>query len=67
MSIKYCSAKEAVSLVKSGQRVFFQGAAMTPTVIIDALCDRYQDLEDVEIVQMHTEGKIFSRTLRAGF
>lgn len=57
MSIKYCSAEEAVHLVKSGQRVFFQGAAMTPTVIIDALCDRYRELEDVEIVQMHTEGK----------
>jgi acyl-CoA hydrolase len=56
MSIKYCSAEEAVAYVKSGQRVFFQGAAMTPTVIIDALCDRYEELEDVEIVQMHTEG-----------
>jgi acyl-CoA hydrolase len=56
MSIKYCSAEEAVGLVKSGQRVFFQGAAMTPTVIIDALCERYQELEDVEIIQMHTEG-----------
>ncbi|TKS56216.1 acetyl-CoA hydrolase/transferase family protein [Mesohalobacter halotolerans] len=56
MSIKYCSAEEAVNLVKSGQRVFFQGAAMTPQVIIDSLCDRYKELEDVEIVQMHTEG-----------
>lgn len=56
MSIKYCTAEEAVSVVKSGQRVFFQGAAMTPKVIIDALCDRYQELENVEIIQMHTEG-----------
>jgi acyl-CoA hydrolase len=56
MSIKYCSAEEAVNIVKSGQRVFFQGAAMTPTVIIDALCERYEELEDVEIMQMHTEG-----------
>ncbi|RRO25124.1 acetyl-CoA hydrolase/transferase family protein [Flavobacteriaceae bacterium 14752] len=57
MSIKYCSAEEAVNLVKSGQRVFFQGAAMTPKVIIDALCQRYQELSDVEIMQMHTEGE----------
>lgn len=57
MSIKYFSAKDAVNLVKSGQRVFFQGAAMTPKVIIDALCDRYEELEDVEIMQMHTEGE----------
>jgi len=56
MSIKYFTAEEAVSLVKSGQRVFFQGAAMTPTVIIDALCDCYKELENVEILQMHTEG-----------
>lgn len=56
MSIKYCTAEDAVGLVKSGQRVFFQGAAMTPKIIIDALCDRYQELEDVEILQMHTEG-----------
>lgn len=56
MSIKYCTAEAAVGLVKSGQRVFFQGAAMTPTVIIDSLCERYKELTDVEIVQMHTEG-----------
>jgi len=56
MSIKYCTTEEAVSVVKSGQRVFFQGAAMTPKFIIDALCDRYQELENVEIIQMHTEG-----------
>ena len=50
------SASEAVSHVKSGQRIFFQGAAMTPTVLIDALCDRYTELENVEIIQIHTEG-----------
>ncbi len=57
MSIKYCSAEEAVYLVKSGHRVFFQGAAMTPKIIINALCDRYKELEEVEIMQMHTEGE----------
>ncbi len=57
MSIKYCSAEEAVNLVKSGQRVFFQGAAMTPKILIDALCQRYKELCDVEIMQMHTEGE----------
>ena len=56
MSIKYSSAEEAVGQVKSGQRVFFQGAAMTPKILIDALCDRYEELEDIEIIQMHTEG-----------
>lgn len=56
MSIQYFTAEDAVGLVKSGQRVFFQGAAMTPTTMIDALCERYQELENVEILQMHTEG-----------
>lgn len=56
-SLKTVTAEEAVSIVKSGDRVFFQGAAMTPTVLIDALCDRYETLENVEIIQLHTEGK----------
>lgn len=51
------SAAEAVKLIVSGNRVFLQGAAMTPNVLIDALCDRYTELENVEIVSIHTEGK----------
>ncbi len=51
------SAAEAVSHVKSGDRVFFQGAAMTPKVLINALTDRYEELEDVELFQIHTEGR----------
>ena len=49
--------EEAVSKVKSGDRVFLQGAAMTPTVLINALCDRYKEVENVELLQIHTEGK----------
>ncbi len=51
------TALEAVSHVRSGNRVYIQGAAMTPNVLIDALCERYQELKDVEIFQIHTEGK----------
>jgi acyl-CoA hydrolase len=51
------TALEAVSHVKSGNRVYLQGAAMTPNVLIDALCERYQELKNVEIFQIHTEGK----------
>ncbi|RMA58715.1 acetyl-CoA hydrolase/transferase family protein [Ulvibacter antarcticus] len=54
--MKIVSAQEAVSVVKSGNRVFFQGAAMTPNLLIDTLCDRYNELENVEIVQIHTHG-----------
>ncbi|MCG2431513.1 acetyl-CoA hydrolase/transferase family protein [Aequorivita xiaoshiensis] len=51
------SAQEAVSIVKSNNRVFFQGAAMTPNLLIDTLCERYHELNNVEIVQIHTHGE----------
>ncbi|WP_421813611.1 acetyl-CoA hydrolase/transferase family protein [Flagellimonas sp.] len=54
--MKITSAEEAVGIVKSGDRVFFQGAAMTPNELIDALCDRHKEIENVEIVSIHTEG-----------
>lgn len=54
--MKYISKEKAVSIVNSGDRVFFQGAAMTPLMLIDALSERYQELNNVEIVQMHTDG-----------
>ncbi|MDX1762466.1 MAG: acetyl-CoA hydrolase/transferase C-terminal domain-containing protein [Christiangramia sp.] len=56
-NLNMVSAHEAVSTVKSDQRVFIQGAAMTPNVLIDALCNRYRELKNVEIIQIHTEGK----------
>jgi acyl-CoA hydrolase len=54
--MNYITVEEAVGHVKSGNRIFFQGAAMTPKYLINALCERYNELENVEIVQMHTEG-----------
>jgi acyl-CoA hydrolase len=55
-SLKIISKEQAVSHIKSGNRVFFQGAAMTPNVLIDSLCNRYQELQDIEVIQLHTEG-----------
>lgn len=54
--MKITSAEETVGLVKSGDRVFVQGAAMTPNELVDVLCERYKELENVEIVSIHTEG-----------
>lgn len=51
------TAEEAVSKVTSGDRVFIQGAAMTPLKLIDALVSRYKTLENVEIMHLHTEGQ----------
>ncbi|QED38139.1 acetyl-CoA hydrolase/transferase family protein [Antarcticibacterium arcticum] len=56
-SLNIVSAQEAVSLIKSGQRIFLQGAAMTPNVLINALCERYNELKGVELFQIHTEGE----------
>lgn len=56
-SMKIVAAKEAVSIVKSNDKVFFQGAAMTPNILIDNLCERYQELKNVEIIQIHTHGR----------
>ena len=55
--IKIVSAEEAVSVVKSNNKVFFQGASMTPNLLIDSLCERHKELENVEIIQIHTHGK----------
>lgn len=50
------SAEEAVSVVRSGNRVFVQTAAATPTVLTRALAERAPELREVELVHLHTEG-----------
>ncbi|MGB5509963.1 acetyl-CoA hydrolase/transferase family protein [Robiginitalea sp.] len=52
------SLEKAASIVKSGDRIFVQGAAMTPNTLINAICDRYEDLENVEIISIHTDGPV---------
>jgi acyl-CoA hydrolase len=54
--LKFVGPAEAVSIVKSNDRVFFQGASMTPNLLIDSLCERYLELDNVEIVAIHTHG-----------
>jgi acyl-CoA hydrolase len=52
----YVTAAEAVQVVKSGDRVYVQAAAATPTVLTKALAERANELKDVEICHLHTEG-----------
>jgi acyl-CoA hydrolase len=54
---KYVSAEEAVKVVKSGDRVYVQAAAATPTVLTKALSARHAELRNVEICHLHTEGE----------
>ncbi|MFK5972413.1 MAG: acetyl-CoA hydrolase/transferase C-terminal domain-containing protein [Flavobacteriaceae bacterium] len=55
--MRIVSTAEAVSSIKSGDRVFLQGAAMTPNILIDAMCERHKELENIEIISIHTEGE----------
>jgi len=54
---KYVSAVEAVKVVKSGDRVYVQAAAATPSVLTKALSERASELKNVEICHLHTEGE----------
>ena len=50
------SAEEAVSVVRSGDRVFIHSVAAAPSRLIAALAARAPELRVVEIVSLHTEG-----------
>jgi len=51
------TAFEALSHIKSQQRVFIHSVAAAPQCLIGALMQHSNRLENVEIVQLHTEGK----------
>lgn len=54
----YVSAEDAVSEVKSGDRIFLHGSACTPHILIDELARQADRLRDVEIVSITQEGQI---------
>lgn len=56
--MKYVTPKEAVKLVKNGDRVFVHGSAATPISLINSLFARAGEIENVEIVSISTFGNI---------
>jgi acyl-CoA hydrolase len=56
MTSRSVTALDAVSTIKSGDRVFVHGVAAAPHILLDALVSRAGELRDVEIVHLHTEG-----------
>ena len=50
------SAEEAVSVIKSGARVFIHSVAASPQRLVEAMTARSGELRVVEIVSLHTEG-----------
>ena len=56
--IEYSSAKKAVEVVKSGDRVFIHGGAATPVNLVKALQSRHHELENIELVSITNIGDI---------
>jgi acyl-CoA hydrolase len=54
--MKVVTASEAVAGIRSGQQVYLQCAAATPSVLLDALVARADELQDVGVVHLHCEG-----------
>jgi acyl-CoA hydrolase len=52
----FLSADEAVKIVDSGNRVFVQGSAATPSTLLQALFRRKNELTNVELVSISTIG-----------
>ncbi|MEO5987036.1 MAG: acetyl-CoA hydrolase/transferase C-terminal domain-containing protein [Candidatus Limnocylindria bacterium] len=50
------TAAEAVARIGSGHQVFIHGGAATPSVLLDALAARSDELRDVGVIHFHTEG-----------
>lgn len=55
---KLKSAEEAVKVIKSNDTVFIHSAAATPTILINAMTNRADELSNVELVSIHTEGPV---------
>ncbi len=47
---------EAVAGIRSGDQIYLQCAAATPSVLLDALVARAPELHDVSVVHLHCEG-----------
>ena len=58
MIVYETSAEDAVKIIKSGDRVFIHTAAAAPSKLIEAMTNRHEELQNVEIVSAHTEGPV---------
>jgi acyl-CoA hydrolase len=55
----YVTAKEALQIVKPGDRVFIHGSACTPTYMLEQLANEAYRLRDVEVVSISVYGDFF--------
>jgi acyl-CoA hydrolase len=60
-SASWMSGTQAVKVIKSGDSVFVQGIAATPTPLLKGLCQHASeaDLKDITLHHLHLEGESF--------
>ena len=56
--INYVTAEEAVSIIKSGDRIFGHGSACTPNILYDELAKQSSRLSNVEMVSITQQGNV---------
>ncbi|RZJ37121.1 MAG: acetyl-CoA hydrolase/transferase family protein [Chryseobacterium sp.] len=56
--INYVSAEEAVSIIKSGDRIFGHGSACTPNLLYNELAKQSSRLKGVEMVSITQQGNV---------
>jgi 4-hydroxybutyrate CoA-transferase len=54
--MRIVTAAEAVAGIRSGQQVYVHCAAAVPSVLLEALVARADELRDVGMIHLHTEG-----------
>jgi 4-hydroxybutyrate CoA-transferase len=55
--VKFVAAEEAVSAIKSNDRVFVHSIAASPRHLIEAMVARASEMRNVEMVHLHTAGE----------
>lgn len=55
---QYVSVEEAISVIKSGDRIFSHGSACTPNFLIDELAMQSSRLKDIEFVSITQQGNV---------
>lgn len=53
---KLSTAAHAVKVIRSGQRVYVHPGCAMPEVLVEAMCTRYRELVDVEVLHLLTVG-----------
>ncbi len=56
--INYVNVEEAVSVIKSGDRIFSHGSACTPNFLINELAKQSSRLKDIEFVSITQQGNV---------